>query len=389
MKAKWSPDRDRPKVLLISTAANIGGMERVICSLARTIEGRGMPVVTLFPHSDNDAPLLRWCADQGVSATADPAVTDAASRHRWRDAFALRRLVRAHHPAVVNLHYGDNFISLKDVLAVRLAGRMKCVVSVHHPTPWTAQNSKKRLMTRLASRLAHEVTTFSRATAEVLGEAGITESRIRVIPCGIAPPTARPDKDLARAQFEIPDGALVVGFLGRHVPHKRLDLLIEALDDASCRGAYLLVAGDGPERAAWESQARERLRARARFIGSVTTTEDFYAACDVFALPSDLEGFGLVFVEAAFHSVPSVGTLVGGIPDAITDSETGILVPPGDAVALRRALVRLLTEHDVRTRMGEAARERALTELTESRMTDRFLGAFSLGSSRQAPVLHP
>lgn len=371
--------RDTAKVLLISTAANIGGMERIVCSLARTIEGCGLPVIALFPQAEDDEPLLRWCADQGVRAVASAAVIDAAGHHRWRDVLSLSRLVRAHQPAVVNLHYGDNFISLKDVLAVRLAGRGKCIVSVHHPTPWTAQNARKRLMTRIASRLAHEITTFSHATAKVLCEAGIPGSRIRVIPCGIAPPEALPDKGSARKRLSIPEDSLVVGFLGRHVPHKRLDLLIEALDDPSCRGAQLLVAGDGPARAAWELQANRRLGDRVRFVGSLPTTEDFYASCDVFALPSDLEGFGLVFVEAAFHSVPSVGTLVGGIPDAIADNETGILVPPGDALALRGALVRLLTEQEMRTRMGHAARERALADLTERTMTERFLSTFSLG----------
>lgn len=365
-------------VLLISTASNIGGMERVVCGLARELDSRHRSVVTVFPDSENDGPLLEWCREQGVPAFVSSSVRDAAAPHRWSDLLALRRLVRRKAPAVVNLHYGDNFISLKDVIAVRLARTSRCVVSVHHPTAWDRTRMRKRVLTRLASWLAHDVTTFSGATADVLRGAGVRESRLHVIPCGVMPPAVSPTRDAARCRFGISTSAFVVGFLGRHVPHKRLDLLIDALSGLSAKGIVLLAAGDGPEKDVSEALARQKLGQCAVFTGRLQDTNEFYAACDIFVLPSELEGFGLVYIEAAFHGVPSIGTNVGGVPDAIRDGETGILVPSGNADALRKAIARLLSDEPLRKQMGEAARNHAYAELTEATMTDRFERLFRL-----------
>jgi glycosyltransferase involved in cell wall biosynthesis len=92
------------------------------------------------------------------------------------------------------------------------------------------------------------------------------------------------------------------------------------------------------------------------------------AAADVFVLPSRIEGFGLVYIEAAMHGVPSVGCAVGGVPEAIADGVTGLLVPPGDVDALRDAIVNLRTHPEWRARLGATARTRALTEFTDHRM---------------------
>jgi glycosyltransferase involved in cell wall biosynthesis len=366
-------------VMLISTAANVGGMERIVCGLARQFAQRGRRVHTVFPASGDSTSLLEWCREQGVPAAIDDRVLDAAAPHSWRGVWALRQLIRSARPSVVNLHYGDNFISIKDVLAIRAAGVSRCVVSVHHPTPWHINGLKKRLLTRMASWLAHDVTTFSHATASVLRQAGVRNSHLRLIPCGVVPPSSTPPRDAAREAIGVPASAVVIGFLARHVQHKRLDLLIDAIAMLQRDDVILLVAGTGPERRRWEDLAAQRLPFRAIFTGQVEETDSFYAACDIFALPSELEGFGLVYIEAAFHGVPSVGTNVGGIPDAIVDGETGILVPPGDVLALRAALDRMIRDSNQRSRMGQAARRRALAELTETTMADRFERVFGLG----------
>ncbi|MCL6498623.1 MAG: glycosyltransferase, partial [Firmicutes bacterium] len=79
----------------------------------------------------------------------------------------------------------------------------------------------------------------------------------------------------------------------------------------------------------------------AFLVGRVADTADVYAAADVFALSSYLEGFGLVYIEAALHGVPSIGAAVGAVPETIRDGETGLLVPPGDRAALAGAIGRL------------------------------------------------
>ena len=168
----------------------------------------------------------------------------------------------------------------------------------------------------------------------------------------------------------------MVGSLARLVEHKGIDLLIRALDveDLDC---LLVIGGDGPLRAQLEQQAANSQRVDARFLGRVEEVDSLLAACDVFVLPSRLEGFGLVYLEAAMHGVPSIGTRVGGVPDAIVDGSTGILVGVDDLTELRNAIRGLQSDPDLRERMGEAARKRAMTELDEVTMARRFGDVFA------------
>lgn len=373
-----------PSVAFLSTAGNIGGMERVVCNLAYEFAARDWPVRTLFPSTSDNTALLQWCRDQDVHAETSTAFLDAAAPHRWRNVRQLRDVLRHLDPDIVNLHYGDNFVSLKDVLAARLSGKRRCIVSVHHPTAWQNTIFKKRLMTRLASMLADEITTFSRATYTIMREIGVPTSKLHLIPCGVRAPQCLPERNAARKLLHIPEDAIVIGSLARLVPHKGIHELIEAVARIvdTVPNMLLIITGDGPERASLEALAARQLGQHVRFLGRVPDVNVFFAACDLFALPSHLEGFGLVYVEAAFHGIPSVGTRVGGIPDAVVDEHTGLLVPVGDGAALTCALRRLIANPVLRQQLGEHARARARAELSARSMADRFEDVFQ-GAHRE------
>lgn len=376
------------KLLLLSTACSIGGMERIVCGLARAFTARGWNARTIFPDSEKGPELLQWCRDQEVVAETHVAVREAHKSHSRRDMANLIRFVRTEAPDTVNLHYGDNFISLKDVLAVRIAGmsgrRSRCVITVHHPTPWGPQNVQKRVMTKLSARFAHQIIAVSSATRDILREAGIPMSKIQVISNGLRPPKTMLSTEDARARLGLPPSALIIGCLGRLVAHKGIDDLIEAAALLPTDGpkTVIAVAGTGREREALEMLAADRFKdddtgnVRVLFLGRVADVDEFYAACDVFALPSHLEGFGLVYVEAAFHGVPSIGARAGGVVDVITDGETGYLVPPSDPTALAVALQRLRADPELRRRLGHTARERAFSRFTEQVMAEQYEGSF-------------
>ncbi len=237
---------------------------------------------------------------------------------------------------------------------------------------------RKRAMTRLAALLTHAVTVNSRAMRDILLEAGVPARKIHMLPPGVQVPTDLPDRDEARARLGLPVDAFVVGCVARLAPHKGVGDLIKAAARVPDPGGHLrvAVAGDGPERVALETLGVACLGARAVFLGRVPDIQDVYAAADMFALPSHMEGFGLVYIEAAFHGVASVGARAGGVPDVILDGETGLLVPPGDPDALAAALARLHDDPALRRRLGEAARTRAYAEFTEERMADRYASLF-------------
>lgn len=369
------------RLLLLSTAGTIGGTERVVLSLARQFSARGADVRAIFPQSANAGPLIAWARDEGVDAETDPRLLPMATVRGARDIVRLRALVRSWKPDVVNLHYGGNHISIKDVIAVRLAGRARCVASVHHPTPWREAGMNKRRMTRMATKLCAAVVVQSRAMRDVLLEAGVDRAKIRLVPLGVRPPAVTAERGAARERLGLPSGAFIVGALGRLVPEKGVQDLVTAFGSVPVSGSEMLViAGEGPERGALEVDAAP-LGSRVRFLGAVPSTDDFYAAIDVFALPSYNEGFGIVFVEAAFHGVPSIAANVGGVPDAIADGITGLLVPVGDHDAIAAAIVRLRDDAPFRRSLGEAARTRARREFAEELMADRYADAYGLPSS--------
>jgi glycosyltransferase involved in cell wall biosynthesis len=133
-------------------------------------------------------------------------------------------------------------------------------------------------------------------------------------------------------------------FAGRMVEEKGIRELAVAAE-----GLNLVVAGDGPLR---------HVLPQARGLVPHTELEQLYRRAAIVVMPSHSEGQGVVAIEAMAHGRPVVGSRVGGLAELIVDGETGILVPPRDATALRAALLRLLEDRELRARMGAAGRQR-------------------------------
>lgn len=345
-------------------------MERLALGITRQLRSRGWDAELIFGKGPEEERLLNWAAAQGVPATANGAVLSVMEPARsWRSVPALARLIRSKRVRVVNFHYGGSHISIKDVLAARLAGA-RPVANLHLPVEWEHSGRRKRLLTRASSYLCSAVVVHSRAVEDVARSAGIPREKVHVVPPGIVPPRQVPKAD-ARRNLGIPADAVVVGCMARMARHKGITDLILAFARSSAPNAMLVLAGDGPERPAIEQLADELAPGRVRFLGWLERVDDFYAALDVFALPSHLEGFGLVFVEAALHGVPGVGNRIGGVVDAVADGKSGILVPDGDVDALAAALDRLLASECERRALGDEAMRRANALFLEESMGRR------------------
>jgi glycosyltransferase involved in cell wall biosynthesis len=155
---------------------------------------------------------------------------------------------------------------------------------------------------------------------------------------------------------------LTVGRWNSAERYKGADTLIAALPHilGVAPDASLVLVGDGDDRSRLEQLARRLgISEQAHFLYGLTSEQLFscYANCDVFALPSRGEGFGLVFLEAMANSKPVVGAACGGIPDVVEDGATGLLVPPGDVNRLAQALEFLLTDPLQAAEIGARGRE--------------------------------
>jgi glycosyltransferase involved in cell wall biosynthesis len=146
--------------------------------------------------------------------------------------------------------------------------------------------------------------------------------------------------------------------VGRLVPWKQLDHLIEAVNE--CEDAGLVIVGDGPERGRLEALARQRqLADRVYFAGQRSKEETFalMAACDLFVLNSSYEGFPHVVLEAMGAGLPVVATEVGGTPELVRDGENGLLISPNANGALSKTLLKLLCSSEERQRLAAGGRE--------------------------------
>jgi len=164
------------------------------------------------------------------------------------------------------------------------------------------------------------------------------------------------DRRAARARIGLRD-APVIGFVGRLTPQKGVEVLIAAFHELEDPGAQLLIVGDGESRATLEAAAKAgRHAARITFLGSRKDTPELFRAMDLFVLPSYVEAFPMVLLEAMATGVPVVGTPVGDVPKIIDVGRTGRITPLGDAAALRSVLAASLADPAELVRMGEAAR---------------------------------
>ena len=171
-----------------------------------------------------------------------------------------------------------------------------------------------------------------------------------------------------------PDQWLLLS-VGRLRYYKGLDDLIRALP--AIPNARYVIVGTGPMEAAWQQLARSvGVADRITFAGEIADVDlpQYYAMCDLFVLPANAraEAFGTVIVEALAAGKPVISTEVGtGTSWVNVDGETGLVVPPHDPAALASAVNGVLTNTELRMRMGHAARVRAETEFTVERMIDR------------------
>lgn len=250
-----------------------------------------------------------------------------------------------------------------------------------------ARSVRYRFLMRRTLRRAVNVLANSRYTAEMARKLGARKESVIVVPPGIDPDQfspGEPDRTLL-SRYSIPPGSPVLLSLGRLVERKGFDLVIRAMPSVLQvnPAAVYLIVGDGPERGRLSDLAlTSGIGNRVCFAGEIPENErpDHYRLAKVFVMPSrmlpergDVEGFGIVFMEAACCEVPSVGGRSGGIPDAIEDGVTGYLADPSGPADIADKINFLLSNEERRQKMGRAARHRASTVFNWPSVISRYL----------------
>ncbi len=196
--------------------------------------------------------------------------------------------------------------------------------------------------------------------------------RAHFIPNFVADGKAEP---AARASFETPADAPLVFALGRLHRNKAFDTLLEAV--AQVPGCHLWLAGEGPLRADLEDlAARLGIADRVRFLGWRDDPGPFFAAADLYVVPSRHEPLGSVLLEGWMQRLPMVAAASQGASFLIRDGENGLLVPVDDAPAMAAALRRLLDDTTLAARLAAAGRAAYEADYTEAAAVARYLDLF-------------
>lgn len=269
--------------------------------------------------------------------------------------------------------------------ALRAVGARRVVATTHgHEAGWAMLPGARSMLRRIADG-CDAVTYLNEYFRERLDRVIGGRTELVALRSGVDADTFRPglDASAVRERFGLGERPVVV-CVSRLVERKGQDVLVRAWPGIrrAVPGAALLLVGDGPLRGRLEAAARDGgVGGDVVFAGGVPNADlpRYYAAGDVFAMPCrtrrggmDVEGLGIVFLEASASGLPVVVGNSGGSPDAVRDGETGYLVDGRDDDAVARRIVTLLTDGPLRRRMGEAGRRWVETDWRWQDSADRL-----------------
>jgi glycosyltransferase involved in cell wall biosynthesis len=349
----------RLRVAMYTDSAELGGAERCAALLVAWLpEEIDVTVVGVEPAVVAEVAGGRRHAHRVLVQRAG-GKADLAGGARHVD--VVRRL----RPDVLHVHLRHPYAcQWATVAGIAVPGVR--VVATEHLVVRPSDRMQRRIKRLLCAGLAAHVAVGERSARELEESVGLAPGSVRTIPNGI------PDRGALPARDE--DAPFAIGFVGRLVPQKGVDVLLQAL--ARTPSCELVVIGDGPERAALAALAVELgLADRVRFAGWQGEPRDLLASVDALVQPSRFEGMPLAIVEAMLAGLAVVASDVGSVVELIGGG-AGVLVPPSDPAALARALADV-RDPAYRRRLGAQARARALERYTVERMAGRYADLYA------------
>lgn len=370
------------RVLHVDSERPWRGGERQVLELMRRQRRRG------------DDPHLAAPGDSALFARARAEsfpVHAVAMRGTWDvlAVAALARLHRALRPDIVHWHAAR--AHALGTLAASIAPVRARILSRRVDFPVRRSLGSRILYARPIDAIA----AISEGVRDALIRSGVDAARIRVIPSGIdlAPFDEPFDRAAIRGRLGLAETDVLALQVAALAPHKSQTTLLQAMARIRSRHPNLRVwiAGEGPLRTSLAHEhATLELGESVRFLGFREDVTDLLRAADLFVISSYLEGLGTSILDAMAAGLPVVATRVGGIPEAVVDGETGVLVPPSDPQALGEALSALAGDPERRARLGVEGRRRARgfsADRTEERT--RSLYAEVLARSKTHPIGGP
>lgn len=257
--------------------------------------------------------------------------------------------------------------------------RIPYVVSTHGmDLLYAKKNRRKEKLCGKVLRRAERVIANSSTTGRMIESYGVPSSRIEYI---YPAPGITPDI-LTRNNTSSERSRRVILTVSRLVARKGHEYVLRALPGVRVEmpDVQYVIIGEGPQRSILEQRARELgLEGQVRFLGFLSDEEiaQWYDVCTLFIMTpeeieGDVEGFGIVYLEAGAFGKPVIGTRTGGVPEAVHDGVTGLLVEPRDVVGIQNAVLRILRNPALAERLGTAGRKRVKEEFSWKKQAEKL-----------------
>lgn len=336
----------------------LGGTEIQTLNLVRVLISGGHRV-TVCCYYEFDRDVVEWFKSAGsevvlLKLTRDRRKFSVLSI--WRLIRRLFVVFRDIQPDIVHVQYLAP--GLIPIITARLASMRRVIATVHTAGSY-AYGTKAKFLLRIASNLCDRFICVSRGVEEfwfgssqIFDPANMNKNRKHytvynaIDTAAITQAVKTADKSKIKKDMNI-EGRFVIGIVGRLAMPKGHAILMDAMTQVVNKfpDVILLVIGEGPEKQKLiEKAANLNLNNNILWPGAQPQNKvfEFYSIMDVFVMPSFYEGFGLTAAEAMAAGLPVVGTNIEGLSEVVEDGVTGILVPPGDSVALSNAVLQLL-----------------------------------------------
>ena len=354
------------KILHVETGRHLYGGPQQVMYLIGALDARGHESVLVCPPGS------------GIDAAARKAGIRVQNLFCAGDvdlpfAYRLIQYLKELQPDLVHCHSRRG--------ADMLGGMAANFADIPAVVSRRVDNAEMRLLAALRYRPFSKIIAISETIARVLREHGVDDDRIEVIRSAVDTERLSQTADCStvRAEFAVPDDACVIAAAGQLIPRKGHRYLLQAVADLRHRYPQLRLVIFG------EGYLNNQLRAQAaslglgdvvQFAGFRDDLDEFMGCIDILAHPALAEGLGVATLKAAAAAVPVVGFAAGGLPEAVVDGTTGMLVPPEDTDALAAALGTLIGDPGLRRRMGAAGQHRMQKEFSIATMADKHVNLY-------------
>jgi glycosyltransferase involved in cell wall biosynthesis len=347
----------------------ISGAEHHVLTLVRELASRGV---------DTELIVLLWANDRHIEAALARLRSAGArvvlierrpGRHTlvsrllraldcWR---RLSLVLRSRRDRVVHMHME----LLMQVLAARLAGCRRLVMTIHNDEPHYQRPAVRAWFRLLDASGVRFIGITEHIRQYLVTAVGVPPVSVTTIRYGVTRPRGTA---VSRADLGLDDDEFVVGFIGRLTRQKNIDLLIRAM--AVRPAVRCVIVGDGELRHELQSLARSLGCANVTFIGAWPDAAQLMPLFDVFCLPSLWEGLGVVLLEAMLQGVPIVASRAGAIPEVLDGGRCGTLIDPSSVTSLVDGIDALRANPARRAALVATAKAHAATAFGIERMGD-------------------